>query len=148
MELEFKVSGVLSDKAEEQIVVLKRGGENQTFTFWVGPAEGDAIKLVLDNVNPPRPMSHDLLRNVLDQFSIKVLKVVIHTIKDATYLANIHLVNQGGGELTIDARPSDAIALALRTHSPIFVRKDIINKKHRESAEGWIEKFNMEEKEG
>ncbi|HEX9758060.1 MAG TPA: bifunctional nuclease family protein [Nitrospiria bacterium] len=148
MEIKFKVSGVLSDKAEEQIVVLKDEKNQETFTFWVGPAEGDAIRFVLDRVNPSRPMSHDLLGNLLDQFSIKVSKVVIHDMKNATYFARIYLTNKVGGELVIDSRPSDAIALALRTHSPIFVDSEVLKKGNRDSIDGLLEKYNVNKLEG
>lgn len=147
MENRFKVSGVLTDKAEEQIVILKDERDQETFSFWVGPAEGDAIRFVLDQVNPSRPMSHDLLRNILDQFSIKVAKVVIHDMKNATYYAHIVLVNKVGGELIIDARPSDAIALALRTHSPIFIQPDVLKKRNRDHIDGILEKYNLKERE-
>jgi bifunctional DNase/RNase len=148
MEIQFKVSGVISDKTEEHIVILKDDQNQEILPIWVGSAEGDAIRFVLEHVHPSRPMSHDLLRNILDHFSMKVERIVIHDIKNATFFAHIHLSNKGGGELIIDARPSDAIALALRSHAPIFVTEEVLKKKSFENIEGLFEKFNTKESGG
>ena len=145
MEIPFKVVRVLSDKAEEQIVVLKGLKNGETFTFWVGPTEGDAIRFVLDHVHPTRPMTHDLLRNLLQHFSFKVDRIVIHDIQNATYFSKIYLNDKNGADLTVDARPSDAIALALRVRAPIFVTEEVLQKKSEDNMESLLEKFKTDE---
>lgn len=145
MEIPFKVVRVLSDKAEEQIVVLKGLKNGETFTFWVGPTEGDAIRFVLDHVHPARPMTHDLLRDILQHFSFKVDRIVIHNIENATYFSKIYLSDENGTDFSVDARPSDAIALALRARAPVFVTEEVLQKKSDDNMESLLENFKSEE---
>jgi len=93
--------------------------------IWVGIFEANAIALQMENVQTPRPMTHDLLKNVIDDLNAAVERIVVCELKDNTFYATIHL-RSGVGQVTIDARPSDAIALALRTSSPIYVEETVL----------------------
>src|SRR5205823_3823027 len=93
--------------------------------IWVGVFEANAIALQIENVQTPRPMTHDLLKNVIDDLSASVERIVVTELKENTFYALIHL-RTNGHSIEVDARPSDAIALALRTHSPIFVEEAVI----------------------
>jgi bifunctional DNase/RNase len=88
--------------------------------IWIGQAEATAIAMELQGVKPPRPMTHDLLRSVLNELAVNVVRVIVTEVKDSTYYAEVHLANDGHN-LVVDSRPSDAIALALRAEAPIFV---------------------------
>ena len=90
--------------------------------IWVGKSEASAISLAIENVAPPRPMTHDLMKSFLDAFDAKVISVVITDLNENTYFAKIHLMYEDS-EYTVDSRPSDAIALALRSNAPIFAER-------------------------
>jgi bifunctional DNase/RNase len=94
--------------------------------IWVGIFEANAIALQIENIATPRPMTHDLLRNVITDLEGRVDRIVVSDLKDNTFYAVIHLTVRGE-QVAIDARPSDAIALALRTHSPILVEESVID---------------------
>ncbi len=135
------VHGVVADpNTETQIVILREERTAQVLPIWVGAAEGNAIKLAMDEAPTPRPMSHDLLRSMLEHLNLAVSKVVVTDVKNNTYFASIHLTSQGA-ERTVDARPSDAIALAIRTHSPIYVTADVLQQRGGNSLESWLEKL-------
>lgn len=116
----MKVRGVALDQQMNPVVLLVDQSETLALPIWIGQAEATAIAMELQSVKPPRPMTHDLLRSVLKQLSIAVLRVVVTEVKDATYYAEIHLTSNGS-PMILDSRPSDAIALALRSEAPIFV---------------------------
>lgn len=118
--IHMKVRGVALDQQMNPVVLLVDQGETLALPIWIGQAEATAIAMELQSVKPPRPMTHDLLRSVLKSLSIAVLRVIVTEVKDATYFAEIHLANNGT-PLILDSRPSDAIALALRSEAPIFV---------------------------
>jgi uncharacterized protein len=102
------------------VVVLEDHAHLVALPIWIGPAEAQAIAMQLQGIAPPRPMTHDLIKSILDQAGIELQKVVIQDLEDATYVARIYL-HTGEEELQIDSRPSDAIALAVRFHAPILV---------------------------
>jgi bifunctional DNase/RNase len=109
------------------IVILKELDGEGTLPIWIGLLEANAIASELEGVKFPRPMTHDLLKNIIDTIGIKVSKVEICDLKDNTYYALIYL-NHRGTEITIDARPSDALALSLRFGAPIFADDAVIEK--------------------
>jgi len=118
--LHMKVRGVALDQQMNPVVLLVDQGETMALPIWIGQAEATAIAMELQSVKPPRPMTHDLLRSVLNSLSVAVLRVVVTEVKEATYFAEIHLATNGN-PMIVDSRPSDAIALALRSEAPIFV---------------------------
>lgn len=120
------------------IVVLHQDDqEEKVLPIWVGIFEANAIAVKMENVESPRPMTHDLLRNIFHSLKCSVKRIEINNLKNNTYYANI-IVDNSGEELSIDSRPSDAIALALRTESPIFVAQSVLKKayEHGASEEG------------
>ena len=116
------------------VIVLKDLEDKEVISIWIGLLEASAIAVELEKVDLPRPMTHDLVKNVLDSLNIKVLKIEIADLRDNTFYAYIHL-GMGGKTFTIDARPSDAIAIALRTKSPIYVDEDVIKKSKKMDLE-------------
>ncbi|MFQ5692534.1 MAG: bifunctional nuclease family protein, partial [Nitrospinota bacterium] len=107
------------------IVILKDIEEKKVLPIWVGLFEANAIALEMEQVSTPRPMTHDLIKNIIDGFQAQVARVVVNDLKDNTFYATI-TINLNGSEVLIDSRPSDAIALALRMNAPIFVAKKVI----------------------
>ena len=121
-----RVKNVVSDQRSGQPVVLleeKKGGA--LLPIWIGPAEARAILMALEKDAPPRPMTHDLMRSVIRGLEAKVLRAVITELREGTYFAFIELEG-AGGKFSVDSRPSDAIALALRAKSPIYVEPDVM----------------------
>lgn len=140
--VQLKVHGVLADpNTDTQIVILRDEKHADILPIWVGPAEGLAIRLAMEGTVPPRPMSHDLIRSFIDHLSVRVSRVVVTDIKNNTYYASIHL-NAQGSERTVDSRPSDAIALALRTNSPIYVTQDVLKRRSGANLDAWLEKLD------
>jgi uncharacterized protein len=125
---EMKVAGITVDPfTNTPIVLLKDLEEKDVLPIWIGLLEASSIATALENINTPRPMTHDLLKNILDNLGVKVLKIEVNDLKDNTYYALIHFdVNKK--RLVMDSRPSDAIAIALRTAAPIFVEEAVIKK--------------------
>lgn len=142
MDIKLNVQGVLTDpKTETQIVLLRSEGKNEVLPIWVGTVEGNAIKFAMEGIIPPRPMTHDLLKSMLDHLGIRVQKVIVTEIKNNTYYAMIYLEVEGT-TLSIDARPSDAIALAIRARVPIYATDEVFKKKTGENLDDWLEKLN------
>ena len=108
------------------IIILKDTEEKKALPIWVGIFEANAIALQIENIPTPRPMTHDLLRNVIEDLKASVQKVVVCDLQENTFYALIYL-SRNGDTMAIDARPSDAIALALRTRAPIFVEDTVID---------------------
>ena len=135
MVVEMGVTGLTLDPVTSTpIVILKdREGKN-ALTIWIGLMEASSIAMELEKVQLPRPMTHDLIRNIFGMLKVKVTRVVVCDLKDNTFYAIIHLIS-GAMELTIDARPSDAIAIALRAGAPIFVDEKVIEKSRRPDFE-------------
>ena len=126
MEIEMTIKGLMIDPITNMPIIVLRDGEGERILpIWVGVFEANAIALQIENVRTPRPMTHDLLRSVIENLSARVERVVVCELKENTFYAKIHL-QSGNDAHTIDARPSDAIALALRTSSPIFVDETVI----------------------
>jgi bifunctional DNase/RNase len=120
-EIEVEVRSVGYDSATHAPVVLLQDQDRKVaLPIWIGPAEAQAIAMQMQGVNPPRPMTHDLVKTILDQTGVELQKVVIQEVKDSTYYARICLHTERH-DIQIDSRPSDAIALAIRFHRPIFV---------------------------
>ena len=109
------------------IVILTDLESKYALPIWIGPFEANAIALKLKNVYSHRPMTHDLIQNIVEMFNAEILKIEVMDLKDNTYYAMIHITSDGK-ELTIDSRPSDAIAVALTAGVPIFVREKVLYK--------------------
>ena len=125
---EMKVAGLTVDPiTRSPILILKDTSKEIALPIWVGLNEANAIMLELEQIPTPRPMTHDLLKNILGTMHATVQKVIVSDLKDDTYYAIIELLH-GGEVLSIDSRTSDAIALALRTKAPIFVDSQVIEK--------------------
>ena len=126
--IRMEVKGLMIDPSSNNPIVILRDPESQTFLpIWIGLFEASAIQLGLESVTSPRPRTHDLLVSMLRTLGSEVVKVVVADLRDQTFYAVIH-VRRGSEELEIDARPSDAIALALRTGSPVFVAPSVLEK--------------------
>jgi bifunctional DNase/RNase len=124
----MEVKGLMIDPSSNNPIVILRDPESQVFLpIWIGLFEASAIQLGLESVSSPRPRTHDLLASIVRTLGSEVVKVVVADLRDQTFYAVIH-VKRGGEELEIDARPSDAIALALRTGSPVFVARAVLEK--------------------
>jgi len=155
MEIEMTIKGLMIDPITNMpIVILKDKEGNRILPIWVGIFEANAIALQIENIATPRPMTHDLLKNVLGDLEANVQKIVVCELKDNTFYAMIYL-DRDGKLIAVDSRPSDAIALALRTKSPIYVEESVV-----ESAKGmdlakettdseklqkWLESLNPED---
>ena len=107
------------------IVILKAQGGTRLLPIWIGLFEANAIAIEMEKIVTPRPMTHDLLKNLIATLDAKVVRTVVDNLKENTYFASIYL-RCGGEERRLDARPSDAIALALRTGAPIYVTHDVL----------------------
>jgi len=128
------IASVNMDQATNSpIIILKEVEGDQTLPIWIGLLEATAIASEIEGVKFSRPMTHDLLKNIMDQVDIKINKIEICDLKDNTYYALIHLTNRGKA-ITIDSRPSDAIAIALRARSPIFVSEEVLRKSRQIDA--------------
>jgi bifunctional DNase/RNase len=124
--MEVKVMGIVVDpKASNPVVILVDLAGKKALPIWIGVFEAEAISRGLEDVVTLRPMTHDLMKQILDTFQVSVTRVIIHDIKDNTFYANLHL-NIDGKELIVDSRPSDAIALAVRVKAPIFVTESVV----------------------
>ena len=123
----MSIKGLMLDPVSNSpIVVLKDDEEKFFLPIWVGIFEANAIALQLENVATPRPMTHDLLKNMIAELDGRVARVVINDLRDSTFFAQIRVIS-GSRTLELDARPSDAIALALRTEAPIFVAQEVLD---------------------
>jgi bifunctional DNase/RNase len=124
--IEMKVNGLAIDSASKMPVVILTDKEEKRFLpIWIGVYEADAILVALESIDVPRPMTHDLIKTMLETLGIEVDRIAIHDIKNNTFFAKIHLIKDGK-QFEIDSRPSDAIALALRMDSDIFVSEQVI----------------------
>jgi bifunctional DNase/RNase len=109
------------------IIILRDDEDKRSLPIWIGIPEANAIALELEKVPPPRPMTHDLMKNILETIDARIVKVVVTDLKENTFFAVLHL-QVGTAEYTVDSRPSDAIALALRVAAPIYVDEDVLPK--------------------
>lgn len=134
MEVEMKIRGLMMDPVTNMpIVVLKDHSGNQILPIWVGIYEANAIALEIEKVQTPRPMTHDLLRNLLLGLNVHVHKVVVNELRDDTFYALIWMEREGK-MMSVDSRPSDALALALRVDCPIFVEDEVLKSSRIASA--------------
>jgi bifunctional DNase/RNase len=134
MEVEMKIRGLMMDPVTNMpIVVLKDIGSDTVLPIWVGIYEANAIALEIEKVSTPRPMTHDLLKNVLTGLDAHVHKVVVSELRDDTFFAVIWLESDGH-IISVDSRPSDALALALRVDCPIYVEDEVLKSSRLASA--------------
>ncbi|MGA2001214.1 MAG: bifunctional nuclease family protein [Terriglobales bacterium] len=134
MEVEMKIRGLMMDPVTNMpIVILKDVGGEAVLPIWVGIYEANAIALEIEKVTTPRPMTHDLLKNLLTGLDASVRKVVVNELRDDTFFAIIW-VERDGQIISIDSRPSDALALALRVDCPIFVEDEVLKTSRMASA--------------
>lgn len=128
MFVEMKVKGLALDPLSNlPIIILRDEDDKRSLPIWIGIYEANAIALELEKIETPRPMTHDLIKNILETIEARVLKVMVTDLKENTFYAMLHL-QAGGTEYTVDSRPSDAIALALRVGAPIYVDEDVVRK--------------------
>ncbi len=136
--------------SQDRMVVLKEVDRDRYLPIWIGPFEADAITIHLQGVQVARPLTHDLLKNFIGAFGARVSHIVVNDLRNNTFFAEITVDNHGE-ELKIDARPSDAIALAVRVGAPIFVAEKVMEQAgitpEREISEGEPEATATEEKE-
>ena len=145
MLVRMKVEGLLFDpRSSMYILLLKEMEGNSTLPIWIGKPEADSIALALGGVATPRPLTHDLVKNILGGLKIKLTKVIITEIQDNTYYALLHLAD-GKREVPVDSRPSDAVAVALRLNAPIFVEEGILETKSTDELEEWLKNLKPED---
>ncbi len=137
--IRMEVKGLMLDPTSNlPIVILRDEASNSFLPIWIGVFEANAIALRIEGVETPRPMTHDLMRAFLQDLGVTVTKILISDLRDNTFFAEIHLTFDQR-ELTIDSRPSDALALALRAEAPIFVRQTVLEKAQAIDLAGGLE---------
>ena len=145
MLVRMKVEGLLFDpRSSMYILLLKEMEGSNTLPIWIGKPEADSIALALGGVATPRPLTHDLIKNIVGGLKIKITRVVITEILDNTYYAIIYL-GDVKKEVPVDSRPSDAVAVALRVNAPIFVEEKIMEKKSTDELEEWLKNLKPED---
>ncbi|MBI5213145.1 MAG: bifunctional nuclease family protein, partial [Nitrospirae bacterium] len=145
MLIQMKVEGLLFDpRSGMYILLLHQIDGAETLPIWIGKPEADAIALALGKVITPRPLTHDLVKNVFDGFNVRITKIVITEIVDNTYYAAIH-GSDGRRDVSIDSRPSDAVAVALRANAPIFVEESVLEVKIADELEEWLKNLKPED---
>ena len=127
--IELQLSRIMVDETRsEQVIVFREKDGTRYLPVVIGMAEVNAIKLKLSGMTPPRPMTHDLFIQLLDQLGVKLDKIVIDKIQDNTFYAKLHLSGGKSGPVVVDARPSDSVALAVRTSAPIYAEEEVLEK--------------------
>jgi len=155
MQIEMTIKGLMVDPITNMPIIILRDKDGQkVLPIWVGIFEANAIALQIENVATPRPMTHDLLKNIISDLEASVQKIVVCDLKENTFYALIHIL-VSGQVVAVDARPSDAIALALRTKAPIFVEDSVIEnarsldmtseKADSDRLQKWLESLDPEE---
>jgi bifunctional DNase/RNase len=155
MLIEMSIKGLMIDPMTNMPIVILRDDDGQrTLPIWVGPVEANAIALQIENVAPPRPMTHDLLRNLLADLGARLSRVVISDLKEGTFYAYLELVRDGE-VVFVDARPSDALALSIRTKTPVFVDTSVLDQARtveissdqvdRERLQRWLESLDPDD---
>jgi len=153
--VKMEIKGLLMDPVSNMPVVVLRDAANGVFLpIWVGIFEANAIAIQMEKIATPRPMTHDLLKNLLGELDATVERIVINDLRDNTFFARIHLL-RGETRWDVDSRPSDAIALALRVDAEIFVEEDVLEKSKTLRPDGdesdperlkkWLEEVNPED---
>ncbi len=149
MNIPMKVCGVFADpNTEAHVIILKDTGETDVLPIWVGTTESNAIRFALEGILPKRPQTHDLLKDILQRLEIQIEKVVITDIHDNVYYAELSLRQKWSEqsapepeEWVVDARPSDAIALALWMNAPIYTSEEVFSKKGGDDLNRWLEQL-------
>ncbi len=155
MQIEMTIKGLMVDPVTNVPIVILRDKDGQkVLPIWVGIFEANAIALQIENISTPRPMTHDLLRNVIHDLKAEIQKIVVSDLKENTFYALIYL-EMNGEPVAIDARPSDAIALALRARAPIYVEDRVIDnaktidfmpdKENADRLQKWLESLDPED---
>lgn len=145
MFIQMKVEGLLFDpRSGMYILLLHQVDGAETLPIWIGKPEADSIALALGKVITPRPLTHDLVKNVFDGLNAKITKIVITDIIENTYYASIYAI-YGNREVAVDARPSDAVAVALRVQAPIFVKDSVLEVKMADELEEWLKNLKPED---
>jgi len=143
--VQVKVQGLVFDPHHNTfIVILREEDNNEVLPIWIGRPEANAIGIAVEGVFPQRPLTHDLISNIIDKLNAKIISVVLTDLKDSTYYSKIHLC-YNDSEVAIDSRPSDAIALALRADAPIFVHDGLVKKQSSEDINKWLEGLKPED---
>ncbi len=152
--IKMEIKGLLMDPVSNMPVVILRDTEKGHFLpIWVGIFEANAIALEIEKVTTPRPMTHDLLKNLLGELDARVDRIVINELRENTFFARIHLT-RGDSTLSVDSRPSDAIALALRSQADIYVEEEVLEKSRSLRADSdqdpdrlkkWLEEASPDE---
>lgn len=151
--VEMEVQGLTLDPLSNvPVVVLKGKTTDDILTIWIGVFEANSIAMKLENVNYPRPLTYELMLNIVESLSSSVENIKIHSLIDNTYYASITLRLPNGDLIDIDSRPSDAINVALRSNSPILVSKEVLNKSKKEDTgedieelKEWVETLKPED---
>ena len=156
MLIEMFIKGVMIDPVTNMpIIILRDETADRTLPIWVGPVEANAIALQIENIAAPRPMTHDLLRQLATSLGASITRVVITDLRDGTFFAYIQL-DRAGDVVYVDARPSDALALSLRSRAPIFVETSVLDQARtvdiaspdeadRERLQQWLESLDPDD---
>lgn len=145
MLIEMNVEGLLFDpRSSMYILLLKEIEGDGRLPIWIGKPEADSIALALGKVVTPRPLTHDLIKNITDGLKVRITKIIVTEILENTYYALICL-NDGKKETLVDSRPSDAIAVALRSNAPIFIEESIMEKRSTDELEEWLKNLRPED---
>ncbi len=156
MEIEMRIKGLVIDPISKMpIVVLEEIEGDRMLPIWIGVFEANAISLKMENIPTPRPLTHDLIKNVLQKLDASIDKIVVSDVLDNTFYAYIYCRCNKGKIIKIDSRPSDAIALSLRMEAPIYVEEKIVEKAHilkfdekledSEKLKNWLENLRPED---
>ncbi|HSV05231.1 MAG TPA: bifunctional nuclease domain-containing protein [Candidatus Binatus sp.] len=127
-EVEVRGLGIDPSSGTPVVRLVEKAKTGRELAIWIGPFEAQAIAMELEGVAAPRPLTHDLMKTLVERLGAKLDRVVVEDLRDNTFFATLHLTAPGGGDLVLDARPSDAIALALRLHGPIVVVEEVFAK--------------------
>ncbi|QID33303.1 bifunctional nuclease family protein [Pampinifervens florentissimum] len=153
--IEMVVHGVTLDPVSQMPIVVLKAKDNEEILLpiWIGIFEADSIVRQLQNIEPPRPMTYELTKSIIENMGARLEKVVINDLRDSTYYAELHLL-QGNNLIVIDSRPSDAINLALRFDAPVFVEEEVLEKskvpkpeeeEEKEKLKEWLENIKPED---
>lgn len=154
MLVKMEIKSLMIDPINEMpIIVLMDSEGKKVLPIWVGFFEANAIALKIEDVPTPRPMTHDLVKNILIKLGASVKRIEINKLENSTYFANL-FIQVDSKEMVVDSRPSDAIAIALRTDSPIFVDEEVIeaasgfelssDPEHKEKLKKWLESLDLD----
>jgi bifunctional DNase/RNase len=138
MWVQMTVNTILFDSRNSSyIVVLKDETGGKVLPIWIGASEGNSIALVMSNVKAARPLTHDLIINIFDRLEVEIARVVISDLIENTFYASLYLLHNNK-EFHIDSRPSDAIAIAIRSGAPVFVEEEVIAKQDQSTIDTWM----------